>query len=217
MAKPRKTVARTPLSASRIVVEALALVDAGGLEAFSFRALATRLGCEAMSIYHYFPNRQHLFDAMVEQCIGEMEYESVDGPWLARLREGCHAFRKVALRHPGFFAYFGLYRMNSRAGIGFLDRFLRIIEESGLDDGARARHFRAIGYYLVGAGLDEALGYAKGPSAAEPLPDEIVARDFPAVVKVGRYFGRENHISIFEEGLETLLRKLAEDAAAGGT
>jgi len=48
----RKQRKRQPLSAERIVAEALALTDAKGVDGFSFRALASTLGCEAMSIYH---------------------------------------------------------------------------------------------------------------------------------------------------------------------
>ena len=210
---PRKSKApRANLSAERIVTEALALIDAEGLDGFSFRTLAKRLGCEAMSIYYYFPSKQHLFDALVDRCIGEMKLGPATGRWLDRLRVIAYEFRGVALRHPGFFRYFGIYRMNSRAGLGFLNSVLSTMMESGLPDALLARHFRAVGYYLTGAGLEEAMGYARGPSAAEPVPGDVAARDYPAIIKMGRFFGREHHEAIFADGLETLLAKIAEDA-----
>ena len=209
----RKRKSGLPLDAERIATEALALVDEKGLEGFSFRVLAARLGCEAMSIYHYYPSKQHLFDAMVELYYRDFRFLPEDAPWLDRLRTICWEFRAAALRHPGFFQFVNIYRMNSRAGLSLLDRTLRAFEATGLDTGARARHFRVIGYYISGAALDEALGYARGPSAAEPVPPEEAFRDFPAITGVGAYFGREHHAKTFEQGVEVLLADLAAEVA----
>jgi AcrR family transcriptional regulator len=205
---------RAPLSEDKIAAAALALTDESGLDGFSFRALAKRLGCEAMSLYHYFPSKAHLFDAMVAACIADMKMPAPELPWLDRLRFLANEYRELALRHPGFYLFFGLYRMNSRPALTLLNTLLTTFEESGLDDQTRAQHFRAIGHYITGNGLEEAMGYAKGPSAAEPVPGDIIARDFPAIVRVGPYFQRAYHKETFELGLETLLSKFAADAAA---
>jgi len=203
---------RQPLSAERIAAEALALVSAEGLEGFSFRVLAARLGCETMSIYHYFPSKQHLFDAMVEHYFRDMKFLADDAPWIDRIRNIGWEFRALALKYPGFFQFVSIYRMNSRVGLRILDKILRAFEASGLAAEARARHFRVLGYYLMGAGLDEALGYARGPSAAEPVPEAEAQRDFPAVMAVGPFFGPPHHAKTFEQGLETLLARMVEDA-----
>src|SRR4051812_14453640 len=57
------------LSRERIAAVALALVDREGLAALSTRRLGDELGCEAMSIYHHFPNKAHLMDALVDLMI----------------------------------------------------------------------------------------------------------------------------------------------------
>ncbi len=49
----------------------LELIEADGLEAFSTRKLAAKLGCEAMSIYHYFPSKAHLMDALLDRLVGD--------------------------------------------------------------------------------------------------------------------------------------------------
>ncbi|MCB1381003.1 MAG: TetR/AcrR family transcriptional regulator C-terminal domain-containing protein [Alphaproteobacteria bacterium] len=207
----RKT--RTPLSPERIAGEALTLVDEAGLEGFSFRTLAKRLGCEAMSLYHYFPSKAHLFDAMVEIYYRDFTFLPDDAPWRDRLRMICMEFRAAALRHPAFFQFVSIYRMNSRAGLKLLDRILEAFEATGLDAEARARHFRVISYYLTGAALDEALGYAKGPSAAEPVPSDEARRDFPAIMAVGPFFSPIHHDKTFEQGLEALLAEVDKDVA----
>lgn len=205
---------RAPLSGERIALAALALTDQKGLDGLSFRILARKLGCEAMSIYHYFPSKSHLLDAMVVICINEFKLPPEDMHWLERLRAVSMELRTMATRHPGFFLFFVTYRMNSREGLTLINVFIKILEETGLDAETRARHFRCLGYYIQGAGIDEALGYAKGPSAAEPVPDDVAARDFPAVAAIGPYFKSAYHQSTFEHGLEIYLRNIAEDAAA---
>ena len=210
--KPVKS-KRAPLSGERIARAALALIDGKGLDGLSFRILARKLGCEAMSIYHYFPSKSHLLDAMVVICINEFRFPPEGMHWLERLRAVSMELRAMATRHPGFFLYFVTYRMNSREGLTLINAFIRILEETGLDDETRARHFRCLGYYIQGAGIDEALGYAKGPSAVDPVPDDIAKRDFPAVAAIGSYFKPAYHQSTFEFGLDIYLRQIAGDAA----
>lgn len=208
----RKTIKRPPLSAAAIAEAALKLIDTEGLDGFSYRTLAQRLGCEAMSIYHYYPSKLHLFDALVDICIRETPRPEEPAFWLDRLRILCHRFRATAQRHPGFFLYFTIHRLNHRAGLAFLNGILSIIEESGLSAHERAIHFRSIGYYVMGAGLDESLGYANGPSAAEPMPDEEARKEFPAIMSVGPFFSQAYRTETFEAGLEPLLANLLNAA-----
>ncbi len=216
MAKTRisksKQSSRPALSTGRIAAAALDLVDREGLDGFSFRVLARALKCEAMSLYHYFPSKAHLFDAMLDIYLAEIPIPPVSLPWLDRLTMLAREFRLAALRHPGFFPFMSVHRLNTLSGLKFLSEVLAALESSGLPDEARARHFRALGYYLTGAALDETMGYAKGPSAAEPVSGEVVQREFPGVVAVGRFFAKSEHEATFEHGLQILLRSVAADA-----
>lgn len=45
---------------TRIVNEGLALLNEIGLEAFTFKKLAERIGCTEVTVYHYFANKQRL-------------------------------------------------------------------------------------------------------------------------------------------------------------
>ena len=44
----------------RILAEGLALLNEIGLEAFTFKKLAERIGCTEVTVYHYFANKQRL-------------------------------------------------------------------------------------------------------------------------------------------------------------
>jgi len=84
MSKTRK--AKLPLSPERIVSAALALVQQDGLAGLSTRRLGQCLDCEAMSIYHHFPSKQHLLDALVDHAIASVDMPSADLTPVERLR-----------------------------------------------------------------------------------------------------------------------------------
>src|SRR6185295_5623339 len=74
------------LSRERIAAAAMALVDRDGLAALSTRKLGDELGCEAMSIYHHFPGKAHLMDALVDLMLAEARVPAAhEGTWLDRL------------------------------------------------------------------------------------------------------------------------------------
>ena len=196
---------REPLTKERIVLKALKLVEREGLHGFSFRKLADDLRCEAMSIYYHFPSKAHLFDAMVAHCLGKIEWLPDDAPWREALRHGFASFREVTHQHPAFNQFLVVYRMNSPEGLGMLEKILGIFLRAGFSPEQAARYFRLTGYYLMGATLDETSGYAKGPSAAETVPEVILARDFPTVVAVEPYFKASSFDATFFTGLDLLL------------
>jgi len=193
---------RTPLTRERIVEAALALVGEVGLHDFSTRKLGERLGCEAMSIYHHFASKQHLMDALVEHAIGTVEVPPVGPDPVARLREAARSYRAMARRFPALFGYVATHRLNTPAGVAFIDAILRLVRAAAPDDETAARQFRAIGYYLVGAGLEETAGYLRGASAAEPVPDAYVAQHCPALLAAAPYFHESQWDRTFEYGLQ---------------
>jgi AcrR family transcriptional regulator len=196
---------REPLSRERIEATAAALIEREGENAFSLRKLAAELGCEAMSLYHYFPSLSHLRDALLDRLVAGMVLPPADLPWRDRLREVAFAYRAAALRQPRFFRYVVLHRMNTATGLAFLEGVVTIFRDAGFETEARARLFRALGYYIVGAALDEAAGYARGPSAAEPVPDDVAARDYPLITAINPWFRPAEREATFALGLDIIL------------
>ena len=133
-----------------------------------------------------------------------------EGDWLDRLRCAAHGFRAMALKHPKFFPFLAVHRLNTRAGVGFVNGIIGILREAGFSDGDAARYFRVLGYYLTGAALDETAGYAKGPSAAEPVSDETIAAEFPHLAAAAPYFQPVCFPATFEAGLEMLLEGIRQ-------
>lgn len=209
--------ARAPapgLSREGIVEAALALVADDGVAGLSTRKLGDRLGCEAMSIYHHFPSKQHLLDALVDRVLGGLEWPTVDLPPMQRLRAAMVAYRAMAHRHPALFPYVAVHRLNTATGVRFIEGILTLVQAVVPDTEKAARHFRILGYYLAGAALDETSGYAKGPSAANPVDGAFIARECPRLAASARYFQRAEWDRTFELGMQALLDAVQRDSAA---
>ncbi|MEU1967490.1 TetR/AcrR family transcriptional regulator [Micromonospora sediminicola] len=104
-----------------IAAAAVALADAGGLDAVSMRAVAGALGMAAGSLYRHLSSRDDLLDLMVDRCVGELRpYPTDDGSWtdqfllLARRQLALHrrhpwlpdALARPAVPGPNTLAYF---------------------------------------------------------------------------------------------------------------
>lgn len=212
--RPKKpSQAPQPLSPERIVAAALEEIAAVGLAAFSTRKLGQRLGCEAMSIYHHFPSKQHLLDALVAQAIASVEVPPPGrdaSESLERLRRAAHSYRAMAHRWPALYPLVAVHRLNMPTGVRFIESLLVLTRAvAGGDDERSARAFRTIGYYLAGACLDETSGYARGPSAAEPVSGEFIERECPLLAAAAPYFQQQHWDATFELGIEQLLAGLS--------
>jgi AcrR family transcriptional regulator len=217
-AKPGMTKPGMALSRERIAAAALALIDREGLAGLSTRRLGDELGCEAMSIYHHFPSKAHLMDALVDLMLQQARVPSIAGEgWLERLRRAAHGFRAMAQKHPKFFPFFAVHRLNTSAGVAYIDGIIGILRDAGFSDRDAARYFREIGYYLTGAALDETAGYANGPSAAEPVSNQTIAANFKHLAAASPYFQPEHFRATFETGLEMLLEGIKRARGAEGS
>lgn len=193
---------REPLSRERIELAALDLIEEDGLENFSTRKLGERLGCEAMSIYHHFPSKSHLLNALLDRVVAAQPLPPKDMDPVERIRQLGYCYRKIGYDHPRLFQYIALHRMNTRTALAFLNEAVEAFGNLGFDPETTARLFRSYSYYVTGATLDETSGYAKGPSATDPVPDEVVAQEFPFVAAVGPYFKPEHFERTFAAGLD---------------
>jgi AcrR family transcriptional regulator len=83
-----------------MLLGALDLLDAKGVEAFTMRALAERLQINAMTIYHHFGDRDGLIGAMSERT-----YRCVSAPTSglprSRIKALLLSYHAQVLHHPG--------------------------------------------------------------------------------------------------------------------
>ncbi len=204
------------LNLPRIVGEAIAQADSDptGLAAVSMRGLASRLGVEAMSLYHHVPGKDALIDAMVDAVVGEIETPNPTKPWRDEMRRRAHSALAVLNRHP-----WACLPLVARINIGpnmlnYLDRTHGCLLRAGFSHAGadRARHL--IDSHIHGFALQEQhfpIAPEDYATSARTFLPTIPAERFPhfhalaATVADGDYDGR----NAFDFGLELILDGLA--------
>ena len=100
MSETEITETHVPLSKERVLHVAVKTADEKGLAAVSMRKLADELGAGAMSLYHYFPNKDALLDEMVDAIFARIEAPPTDENWKTALRKRAISTRAALTRHP---------------------------------------------------------------------------------------------------------------------
>ena len=98
--QPRRHGPRPRYRRDEVASAAVAIADADGLEAVTFRAVAARLGVGVMSLYNYVPDKQALVYDMAELVSGELELPPPSGDWRADLHLFAARQRDLVLSHP---------------------------------------------------------------------------------------------------------------------
>jgi TetR/AcrR family tetracycline transcriptional repressor len=92
------------LDRQRIVAEAVALLDAEGLEGVTTRKLAARLGVQSPTLYWHLPNKAALVtaiaDAILDQQFRDMAPPEPDQHWQEWLAGLAERLRRALLAHP---------------------------------------------------------------------------------------------------------------------
>jgi TetR/AcrR family transcriptional regulator, tetracycline repressor protein len=92
------------LDRQRIVAEAVALLDAEGLDGVTTRKLAARLGVQSPTLYWHLPNKAALItaiaDAILDQQFGDISPPEPDQRWQDWLSGLAERLRRALLAHP---------------------------------------------------------------------------------------------------------------------
>ncbi|HWD83218.1 MAG TPA: TetR/AcrR family transcriptional regulator C-terminal domain-containing protein [Kribbella sp.] len=92
------------LDRQRIVDEALALLDAEGLDGVTLRKLAARLDVRQPTLYWHLPNKAALVTALAEVILepefAELAPPAPDEPWQGWLADLAERLRRALLAHP---------------------------------------------------------------------------------------------------------------------
>jgi len=201
---------RAPLSRERIAEAALQLIDAVGLDQFSMRRLGVQLGVEAMALYHHFPAKGDVLDAVVDRLVDEivMAPRGEASP-LERLRQAMRSYRGLAKRHPRAFLLMAARRFNSAHAFEFYERLLEAFADCGLDAQQSARWFRLIGGFASGAGMADVASREHIPDATPLTLEHDLARiALPHVRAIAPHLRVEALDSVFDFGMEVLFEAL---------
>jgi AcrR family transcriptional regulator len=141
---------RSPLSRERVVIAATAVADAGGLEGLSMRSLARELGVEAMSLYHWFRNKNELLAGMLDATFVEMERPAHGPDWREDMRSASISAKDVLLRHKWAAKLLGEPMGPSRAQFEWMDGILGRLREAGFSRNMTHHAYHALDSHIVG-------------------------------------------------------------------
>jgi AcrR family transcriptional regulator len=210
--KSRSTLPRAPLDRTRIVSAALDLIDRGGLDAFTTRKLGAELGVEAMAIYHHFPNKAALLDAVAEHLLLLAPVPSRGRKnWQQWMRAQARSYYGLAKMHPNAFALLAARRFNTPEALAWFERILGVFREAGFDAKHAARAFRAIGAVAGGCGMAycASLDALTKPSIFDA--EERLA-PYPLVAQSAPFLQIQELDKIFEFALDAVIRGLSQAA-----
>jgi AcrR family transcriptional regulator len=149
---------RAVLSREAVVGAAVDLVDAGGPDALTMRAVAGRLQCGVMSLYRHVPDRESLLDLVLEAMAAEMFRTPATGDWRIDAAALARDVRAALLRRPHLTVLLTSRGDRGAGALDVLDRALGIFRAGGFDERGAVLANHALGNYVAGAALWEAAG-----------------------------------------------------------
>ncbi len=200
--------ARPSLNHTRVVDEAMRLADEEGLAALSMRALAGRLGVEAMSLYHHVAGKEALLDAMVDAVFADLHLPVVGGDWRAELRARSVSGRTVLLRHRWAVGLMDSRRNPGPQSMRHHDAVLGCLAAQGFSLHAAGTAFALLDAHLYGFMAQEVSLPFEGEADLAALGAEIlgpeVRADYPhftafaegRALQPGYSFGNEFEITL---------------------
>jgi TetR/AcrR family tetracycline transcriptional repressor len=199
---------RVPLTRERIIIAAVAFVDANGLEALSMRKLGAALGVEAMSLYNHVDNKDDVLDGILDRVLREVPLPEPDLAWDEQLRVLARGFRDAGLTHPGVLPMFGARPIRTLEGFAPLERAFGILREAGLDPDTALAAFLAMCSFVLGRVLlDMGEQQTVEPASAIDL-SAIATGDHPRLVELQQAVRDSESTKEFERGFDILVEGL---------
>lgn len=133
-------VARGTLTRSRVLAEALILLDRDGPEALTIRRLAEHLGVSPMALYNHIGSKQDLLQGLAKELIESAEFASDDPDWRERIAVCFRQLRRICLAHPSITRLMETADVAPLSVFGPMELTLAALREAGIapQDGLRA-------------------------------------------------------------------------------
>ncbi|QIJ61188.1 TetR/AcrR family transcriptional regulator C-terminal domain-containing protein [Streptomyces sp. JB150] len=200
---------RAGLTRQAVLEAAVRLVDREGMKALSMRRLGAELGVEAMTLYHYVPNKTALLDGMIEQVVAEaVPPQFGAATWREDLRAYAHALMAVLAAHPHAVPLLLSRPAMTPRNLRTMEAVVTMLHEAGFP----LRRTLDILYSLTGFVVGQAAAQAGGVDGG----GELAALDqdaYPLLVAAAREAGEDAAGERFEFALDALLSGFERELA----
>ncbi|MFF0218438.1 TetR/AcrR family transcriptional regulator C-terminal domain-containing protein [Streptomyces vinaceus] len=218
-AKPQQTPPRVPpLTRLTVAETALRLLNEGGLDKLTLRAIAQELDVKAPALYWHFKNKQELIDEMATEMFRRMvagpEASGPDAPstpWREQMLVANRGLRRALLSYRDGARVFTGSRFNGTEHAERSEAHLRALLAQGFDLPRAVRAMATAFSYTLGFVIEE--------QGVHPVPGErregydVAERgerlaDYPLAAAAGTHLF-EAYDEHFEEGLQIVLDGIA--------
>ncbi|MFE6795759.1 TetR/AcrR family transcriptional regulator [Paenibacillus chitinolyticus] len=144
------------ISEDKILETSWELLGEGGIEKFSMRRLADRLGIQAPSLYWYFKSKQDLYQRLANQ-VSKMILEEFrsEGDWKEQLTGLAVTVRSVLSRYPCSTQLMMMTLPHEPDIIRFTNRMLLCVESTPLDQEQKMQVILTLVNYVYYFVLDD--------------------------------------------------------------
>lgn len=144
------------LDVERVIDAALAILDAHGLGAVSFRRLSADLGVSHMTLYGYFDSKEALLEALVARTIAVPSIRrAATAPWDEVLFNAIQDLRHALVNRPGIAEILISRELTGDWAGEVRERFLDILRGGGYDERQATDGISVVFNYLLGAVMIE--------------------------------------------------------------
>jgi TetR/AcrR family transcriptional regulator, tetracycline repressor protein len=202
---------RTPrgtLSRRVLLDSAREIVDIGGVNALSMRALGARLGVDPTAIYRHFQNKNELLDALADLMVRGDEPLPASADPAADLRDNLRQLRRQLLRYPTLAP--SVLRLPPGTGSWWdrMEQALGALRATGRSAPDAAATWQTLLFFVVGHALVEARHLAENVATdrvGAPMPTVNPPRSrYPELAAVAPSLHADLDDQ-FEAGLDRIL------------
>jgi AcrR family transcriptional regulator len=208
------------LSREKVLAAALAIADAEGLDALSFRRLAGQLGVTPMALYRYVDDKEALLDGIGDIVLSELELPEPRGDWRAQLRAAAWSFRAVLVAHPAVVPIFLRRPLLTPAGLRSANAVVGIFRRAGFSPEQVAPLYRDFMRDMLAHVMLESEG-GRGVVTPEQRREQarlaritfetLPADEFPYLVEAAPHFAAPHDPELaFQTGLDLFVAGLEQ-------
>ena len=207
---------RRSISQADIVDAAFELLEQRGMAAVSVRGVAASLGLTPTAMYTYFPSKNALLRAMVEQLLSTIDLAAASDPGVA-WRDRVHALAAMLLErlaeHAGALVLVTSGPLDGAHALGLNEALIAGFAGEGMPHADAARAALAVRAYVLGAAAIDAAERAGDAEVGAGAPSQALWTDATAFPLTAATADVASDDDGFAWGLDRLLDGLVRRAA----
>lgn len=201
---------REALTHARIVHVARDMIDQAGLDSFSMRKLGSELGADPMAVYHYFPSKAALFDAIVEATMLEIDLGGeAPSQWDEAVAHMVYRMRDAMRAHPKALPLIATRPVSTPPVLGLIEIIAARLAAAGAKPVDALMMVNCLAMYTIGhllAEVGDPVGGPEGDSGDYSAIDPAAVPTLVAAMAAGWAFDAD---ATYDAGLRSMIAGFA--------